>query len=85
MYTQLLINAGLTKIQAETLDFLIKNGQSKAAEIAKSTSLARGVAYKALEELTELKLVEKNEQKGKVALFAAQHPSRIEEFFEEKV
>ena len=84
MYTQLLKNAGLSEIQAKTLDYLIRNGESRAAEIAKNASLARGVVYKALEELIALSLVEKIEKGAKVARFRAEHPSRIEEFFEEK-
>lgn len=84
MYTQQLLNAGLSQIQAETLDFLLKSGETKAADIAKNTSLARGVVYKALEELLALKLVEKIEQGGQVARFRAEHPSKLEEFFEEK-
>jgi HTH-type transcriptional regulator, sugar sensing transcriptional regulator len=84
MYTQILLNAGLSQIQAETLSFLLKNGETKAADIAKNTSLARGVVYKALEELLALKLVEKIEQGGQVARFRAEHPSKLEAFFEEK-
>lgn len=84
MYTQLLINAGLSEIQAKTLDFLIRSGESKAADIAKNTALARGVVYKALDELILLGLIEKQEKGSKVARFRAEHPSKIEEFFEEK-
>ncbi len=84
MYTQQLLNAGLSQIQAETLNFLLKSGETKAAEIAKNTSLARGVVYKALEELLALKLVEKIESANQVARFRAEHPSKLEEFFEEK-
>lgn len=84
MYSQLLLNAGLSQIQAETLEYLIKNGTAKAIDIAKNTSLARGVVYKALEELTKLRLVEKIEKTNQVARFRAEHPSRIEEFFDEK-
>lgn len=84
MYTQLLLNAGLSQIQAETLGFLLNNGETKAADIAKNTSLARGVVYKALEELLALKLVEKIEKQNQVARFCAEHPSKLEEFFEEK-
>lgn len=84
MYSQLFINAGLSQIQAKTLDYLIKSGQSKAIDIARSTTLARGVVYKALEELITIKLVEKIEQKNNVARFRAEHPSKIEEFFEDK-
>lgn len=84
MYKQLLMNAGLTEIQAETLNFLIKNGVSKAADITQKTTRARGVVYKALDELVEIKLVEKIEKDNQVARFRAEHPSKIEEFFEEK-
>lgn len=84
MYIQLLKNAGLSEIQAETLNFLLKNGESKALDIAKSTTRARGVVYKALDELMELKLVEKIEKSGKVAVFRAEHPTKIEDFFIEK-
>ncbi|MEI7621742.1 MAG: helix-turn-helix domain-containing protein [Candidatus Moraniibacteriota bacterium] len=84
MYTQQLLNAGLSQIQAETLNFLLGNGQAKAIDIVKGTALARGVVYKALEELLALKLVEKIEQGGQVARFRAEHPSKLEEFFEER-
>ncbi len=84
MYTQLFLSAGLSQIQSETLDFLLKNGETKAANIAKNTSLARGVVYKALEELLALKLVEKIDQPGQIACFRAEHPSKLEEFFDEK-
>lgn len=84
MYFQLLIDAGLSEIQAVTLDHLIVHGQEKAAQISKKTSRARGVTYKALEELIALGLVEKVEKGLKVAVFQAQHPSKIEEFFEQR-
>jgi len=84
MYTQLLINAGLSQIQAETLNFLIKNGESKAKDITKGTNLARGVVYKALDELISFKLAEKIEKPNQVSIFRAEHPSKIEEFIEEK-
>lgn len=84
MYTDLLRNVGLSEIQAKTLDFLIKNGESKAKDVAKGTDLARGVVYKALEELILLKLAEKKEKANQVATFRAEHPSKIEEFSNER-
>lgn len=84
MFTDLLRNVGLSEIQAKTLDFLIRNGESKAKSITKDTGLARGVVYKALDELISLKLAEKTEKPNQVATFQAEHPSRIEDFFAEK-
>ena len=84
MYTDLLRNVGLSEIQAKTLDFLLRNGESKAKDVAKGTDLARGVAYKALEELISLKLAEKREKTNQVATFRAEHPSKIEEFSNER-
>lgn len=84
MYTDLLRNVGLSEIQAKTLDFLLRNGESKAKDVAKGTDLARGVVYKALEELISLKLAEKKEKANQVATFRAEHPSKIEEFSSER-
>lgn len=84
MFEDIMKKAGLSQIQAETLDFLLRNGESKAIEIAKNTPLSRGVAYKALDELLELGLVEKIEKPNQVARFRPEHPGKLEELFIEK-
>lgn len=84
MLKQQLTLLGLGDAQSEVLLFLLENKAKKAREIATKTGLARGLAYKALEELIELGLVEKDEKKGKIALFSACHPSKIEALLEKE-
>lgn len=80
----ILSKAGLTGTQTETFAFLLEHGEKKASAVAKGTKRPRGVAYKALEELLELGLVEKIEKGGKIATFRPVHPSVLEKFFENK-
>lgn len=82
MPLEFLLQAGLTPTQAEILGFLLSVDIRKASELVVSLGLARGVVYKALDELIELDLVEKLEEPGAVARFRAEHPSRLEELFE---
>jgi HTH-type transcriptional regulator, sugar sensing transcriptional regulator len=80
----LFISAGLTGVQAEILDFLLKNGEEKASEIAKKINRPRGVVYNSLESLLLLELAEKTEKRGQVARFKPCHPGKLEKLFEEK-
>lgn len=80
----ILLKAGLTGTQAETFGYLLEKGEEKASDIAKNIKRPRGVAYKALEELLELDLIEKIEKTGKIATFRPVHPSKLEKLFENK-
>ncbi len=82
--TTLLLKAGLTITQAETFAYLLEFGEQKASIVAKKIQRPRGVAYKALDELLELELVEKIEKSGKIATFRPTHPAKLEKFFENK-
>ncbi|MEI8344397.1 MAG: helix-turn-helix domain-containing protein [Candidatus Moraniibacteriota bacterium] len=82
--TTLLLKAGLTITQAETFAYLLEFGEQKASVVAKNIQRPRGVAYKALDELLELELVEKIEKGGKIATFRPIHPAKLEKFFENK-
>jgi len=62
--TTLLLKAGLTATQADTFAYLLEFGEQKASIVAKKIQRPRGVAYKALDELLELELVEKIEKSG---------------------
>lgn len=84
MYKQIFINAGLTQVQAEILDFLIKNGEFKAREIAAKIRRPRGVVYKGLEELVEMGLAERIDKAGQVSRFRPEHPARLEKVFASK-
>lgn len=80
----LLKTAGLTKTQSAVLAYLLENGQQKAREIAKNVAHSRVVVYKALDELEELALIQKLDKKGAVSVFRAEHPSKIENLFDER-
>ena len=60
------------------------NGEKKASDISKNTKLGRGLVYKALEELQDIKLVIKNDKPDQVSIFIAEHPLNIKKVFEEK-
>ncbi len=83
MYKDILNELGLTKTQAEIMAFLLENGSAKASFIAQKTTVPRGVAYKGLDELVNLGLVEKK-QAGKITVFQAEHPIKLEKIIENK-
>lgn len=83
MNKEILLKTGLTQVQAEIYNFLIENGNHKASDIGKKIKRPRGVAYKGLEELIELELVEKIETK-KITQFRAEHPSKLEKLMAER-
>jgi sugar-specific transcriptional regulator TrmB len=84
MFTETLHNLGLSQVQAEILDSLLAFGPDKASNIAKKIKRPRGVAYKGLDELARLNLVTKTEATKGIAVFAAEHPARLEDIAEQK-
>lgn len=84
MFKQQLQKFGLTKTQSAVLDCLFEHGETKASDVAKLVNHPRGVAYKALEELLALGLVEKNEKEKEVAKWRAAHPRNLEKILENK-
>jgi len=84
MNEKLLLGLGLTKVQAEILACLLQNGPQKASNIAKITKRPRGVAYKGLEELRDLGLAIKKEEKLGIAIFVAEHPTNLEKVLEKR-
>lgn len=84
MYEQTLIQAGLNQNQAIIYEILITNGSMPAGEICKKTPFKRGLVYKILDELAEIKLVEKLEKPQEVAIFSPAHPLKIKELAKER-
>jgi sugar-specific transcriptional regulator TrmB len=82
MYEDLLIKAGLTPDQAKIYETLLKTGVMPASKAALKAGLKRGLGYKVIEQLVSLGLVEKIDKK--VALFAANHPSKVKELIQKK-
>ena len=79
MNEKTLIDSGLKKEQAKIYLFLLENGLAPAKIIASKTGIGRALAYKVLEQLLILGLVEKREDIGKVALFFPAHPKLLKE------
>lgn len=84
MYTQIINKLGLSRVQSEILNSLLSTGPDKASNIAKKIKRPRGVAYKGLEELINLKLVLRSENQKKVSIYSAEHPSYLESVIEQK-
>lgn len=76
---------GLSDNQATVYMYLLTNGTQKAGTIAKNVPLKRGLIYKTLDELQELRLVEKSDKAGSVAVFAPLHPSALKSLAERRV
>lgn len=77
MYKKILLQTDLTASQAEIMNYLLQNKESKASEIAKKIRRSRAIVYKEVEELEVMGLVRKRQQTNNVATFAAGHPSRL--------
>lgn len=84
MFEQSLIQLGLTYTQAAVYEVLLKNGTLPAGKIAKKTDFKRGLVYKILDDLVKAGLVQKEEEKGKVAIFEVRHPMELRDFAEKK-
>lgn len=84
MYEQSLIQAGLSFPQATIYEILIKNGSLKAGRIALKSPFKRGLVYKTLEDLEKYGLIEKSEEKQKVAIFKPKHPLELKNYAEKR-
>jgi sugar-specific transcriptional regulator TrmB len=84
MFEQNFTDFGLTKTQAKLFDYLLENGAGKARDLARAINHPRGVIYKTLEELLQMGLIEKKEEKGQIARFLPTHPRNLEKLLEER-
>ena len=83
-YIEPLTKAGLSYSQSEVYEILLKNGPLKAGKIYQKSDLKRSLVYKELDDLLKLGLIEKLEDKGKVAVFAPLHPSKLHSLVEQQ-
>lgn len=84
MYQESLKQLGLTTAQAGIYNILLTNGPLIARKIALLSGLKRGLAYKTLDQLEDLELVNKVERPGKTTVFAPKHPNTLLEVLEQK-
>ncbi len=84
MFNDLIAKSGLTKDQAAIYSSLLSGGHMTARKIALNVGLKRGLAYKVLDQLLEIGLVEKNDKIAKIALFFPAHPSKIKDVLKKR-
>lgn len=84
MNTELLMQTGLSEVQAKIYLYLIKHGQSTPAEIAKGVDENRTTVYSAAEKLEKLGIITQKDR-GKVSAYVPNHPSILESLAEKRL
>ena len=84
MDTNLLVQIGLSQVQAKIYLYLIQEGQKTPTEIANAISENRTTVYSAAEKLEKLGLISKKDR-GKVSAFIPNHPSALETIAEKRL
>lgn len=84
MDTNLLVQIGLSRVQAKIYLYLIQEGQRTPTEIANAISENRTTVYSAAEKLEKLGLISKKDR-GKVSAFIPNHPSALETIAEKRL
>ncbi|MCR5832832.1 MAG: hypothetical protein K6G36_02790 [Candidatus Saccharibacteria bacterium] len=84
METELLIQAGLTEVQAKIYLYLIEHGQSTPTEIAKGIGENRTTIYPAAEKLEALEIISQKDR-GKIAAYVPNHPAVLEGLAEKRL
>ena len=84
MYAETLKKLGLTDDQSNIYNILLTNGSLIAHKISLLSNLKRGLTYKTLDQLVDLKLVEKIEKPHKTKVFNPNHPNTLLEILEQK-
>lgn len=77
IHYQALTQVGLSINQAKLYEALVRAGPRPASEVAHIANVPRTLAYKALTELADLGLVEKDDRPGAVARFVPAHPFKV--------
>lgn len=84
MNTELLVQTGLSEIQAKIYLYLIEHGQSTPTEIATGLNENRTTVYSASEKLEKLGIITQKD-KGKVSAYIPNHPSVFESIAEKRL
>ena len=84
MDTDLLVQAGLSEVQAKIYLYLIRHGQSTPTEVATGVDENRTTVYSALERLEKLGIVAQKD-KGRVSAYVPNHPSVLESIAEKRL
>lgn len=84
MDTELLVQIGLSEVQAKIYLYLIKHGQSTPTEIATGVDENRTTVYSAAEKLEKLGIISQKDR-GKVSAYIPNHPSVLESLAEKRL
>ena len=84
MDIELLVQTGLSEIQAKIYLYLIEHGQSTPAEIATGVDENRTTVYSAVEKLEKMGIISKKD-KGKISAYVPNHPSVLESIAEKRL
>jgi sugar-specific transcriptional regulator TrmB len=84
MDEELLVQTGLSRVQAKIYLYLIKNGQSTPTEIATGVDENRTTVYSAAEKLEKLGVISQKDR-GKVSAYVPNHPSVLESIAEKRL
>ena len=84
MDMNILMQAGLSEVQAKIYLYLIKNGQKTPAEIAEGINENRTTVYSAAEKLEAIGVISQKDR-GKVSAYVPNHPSVLESIAEKRL
>lgn len=84
MDIELLMQTGLSEVQAKIYLYLIEHGQSTPAKIAAGVDENRTTVYSAASKLEELGIISEKD-KGKVTAYIPNHPSVLESIAEKRL
>ena len=84
MDTEVLMQTGLSEVQAKIYLYLIKNGQKTTSEVAEGVNGNRTTIYSALERLEKLGVIAQKD-KGKISAYVPNHPSVLESLAEKRL
>lgn len=85
MTKDILLQFGLSVPQAEVYSLLLDTGAQKAGELAKKSTIKRGLVYKALDELETMGLIERVKETGRPDVFLPKHPENMRSHIEERL
>ena len=84
MDTEILVQAGLSEVQAKIYLYLIMHGQSTPTEIANKIDENRTTVYAAAEKLEKLGIISQRD-KGKIMAYTPNHPAVLEDIAEKRL
>ncbi len=84
MDTEILMQAGLSEMQAKIYLYLINHGQSTPSEIATGVGGNRTTVYSALEKLEKLGIISRKDR-GKISAYTPNHPAVLESLAEKRL